>query len=52
MKKMLLLIALFFLAIQVYSLNADDSRKSDDIVVTTTMEAGPDVNSIQLKRIR
>ena len=52
MKKMILLVALFLLALQVYSLNAGESKKNEDIIVTTTLESGPDISALQLRKIR
>ena len=51
MKKLLLLVSLLLLAFQVYSLNADESKKSDDVVVTTTLEPGPDLSAFHLKKL-
>lgn len=44
MKKLIMLISLLLLALHVYSLNATESKKSDDVIVTTTFVAGPDLN--------
>ena len=52
MKRMLVLVSLLLLAFQVYSLNADESKKPDGVIVTTTLESGPDLNALQLKKVR
>ena len=52
MKKLILLIALFLMAVQIYSLNANERKKSDEVIVTTTFEAGPDLNGPALKHAR
>ena len=52
MKKMLLLITLSLLAVQVYSLNANASKRSDEVVVVTTLEPGPDLNKLTDLRVK
>ena len=50
MKEMLLIISLVLLAFKIYSLNAIENKKSDEVIVTTAFLAGPDPSTFESKR--
>ena len=44
MKKLAIFAVLVLLATQIHSLYANEIKKSDEVIVTTTFEAGPDLH--------
>ena len=43
MKKLAVLTLLLLAALEIHSLYANEIKKSDEVIVTTTLEAGPDL---------
>ena len=44
MKKLAIFVALLLVATQIHLLYANETKKSDEVIVTTTFEAGPDLH--------